>query len=69
MISVLVIAQCFCLMPVRGILAASPKGLSFRWKSFRTWYCILYTVVTIADTGLTLNMVVKGVLDVRNIGW
>nr|QKN21301.1 gustatory receptor [Bactrocera dorsalis] len=63
----LVIAQCFCLMPVRGILAASPKGLSFRWKSFRTWYCILYTLVTIADTGLTINMVVKGVLDVRNI--
>ncbi|XP_036337263.1 gustatory receptor 5a for trehalose-like [Rhagoletis pomonella] len=64
---VLVIAQCFCLMPVRGILADTPKGLSFCWKSFRTWYCILYTLITIADTGLTVNMVVKGVLDVRNI--
>ncbi|XP_020716145.1 gustatory receptor 5a for trehalose-like isoform X2 [Ceratitis capitata] len=63
----LVIAQCFCLMPVRGILAATPKGLSFRWKCFRTWYCILYILATIADTGLTINMVVKGVLDVRNI--
>ncbi|XP_054732845.1 gustatory receptor 5a for trehalose-like [Anastrepha obliqua] len=54
-------------MPVRGILADTPRGLSFRWKSFRTWYCLLYMLVTIADTGLTLNMIVKGVLDVRNI--
>ncbi|XP_067648198.1 gustatory receptor 5a for trehalose-like [Eurosta solidaginis] len=55
-------------MPVRGILADSPKRLSFHWMSFRSWYCILCTILTIADTVLTANMViVKGDLDVRSI--
>uniref|UniRef100_A0A1I8QER6 Gustatory receptor n=1 Tax=Stomoxys calcitrans TaxID=35570 RepID=A0A1I8QER6_STOCA len=64
---VLVIAQCFCLMPVRGIRSHSAKGLNFRWLSFRTAYCLVYMLSTIVDTLLTLNMVRYKKLDVRNI--
>lgn len=65
---VLVVAQCFCLMPVRGIRSKSAKGLSFRWMSFRTGYCLVYMLLTIADTFLTVNMIRHAELDVRNIG-
>ncbi|XP_054085608.1 gustatory receptor 5a for trehalose-like [Zeugodacus cucurbitae] len=64
---VLVIAQYFALMPVRGILASTPKGLSFSWISFRTCYCLVYTLLTCASTGLTLNMTLRGALDVNSI--
>lgn len=61
-------AQCFCLMPVRGILSKSAKGLSFSWYSFRTGYCLFYMLTTILDTLLTINMIIHVKLDVRNIG-
>ncbi|XP_073838971.1 gustatory receptor 5a [Musca autumnalis] len=64
---VLVMAQCFCLMPVRGVRSKTVKGLSFRWLSFRTSYCLVYMVLTVADTLLTLNLVRHAELDVRNI--
>ncbi|XP_058975798.1 gustatory receptor 5a for trehalose [Musca domestica] len=60
-------AQCFCLMPVRGVLSKSVKGLSFRWLSFRTSYCLAYMALTVADSLLTLNLVRRAELDVRNI--
>ncbi|KNC22085.1 Gustatory receptor 5a for trehalose [Lucilia cuprina] len=60
-------AQCFCLMPVRGILSKSAKGLSFSWYSFRTFYCLLYMLTTILDTMLTTYKIVHSKLDVRNI--
>lgn len=66
-ISVLVIAQCFGLMPVRGILAATTKGLSFSWINLRTCYCLIYTLLTTASTGLTLNMTIRSVLEVDSI--
>ncbi|XP_039965715.1 gustatory receptor 5a for trehalose-like [Bactrocera tryoni] len=64
---VFVIAQCFGLMPVRGVLAATAKGLSFSWLSFRTYYCLIYTLLTTVCTGLTLNMIVRSALEVDSI--
>lgn len=61
-------AQCFCLMPVRGVRSKSAKGLSFSWFSYRTGFCLLYIGTTILDTMLTVNMIVHVKLDVRNIG-
>lgn len=37
---VLVIAQCFALLPVVGIKGSSSYGLRFTWKSFRTIYSV-----------------------------
>ncbi|XP_030378343.1 gustatory receptor 5a for trehalose [Scaptodrosophila lebanonensis] len=65
--AVLVMAQCFCVMPVRGILASTPDGLSFSWHSWRTWYCVGYMCTTVLDTIFTINQVVHGKLDVRNM--
>ncbi|KAM7355995.1 gustatory receptor 5a for trehalose-like isoform 2-T6 [Cochliomyia hominivorax] len=64
---ILVMAQCFCLMPVRGIRSKFANDLSFSWLSFRTGYCLLYMGTTILDTMLTINMIVHQKLDVRNI--
>ncbi|XP_037940356.1 gustatory receptor 5a for trehalose-like [Teleopsis dalmanni] len=63
----LIIAQCFCLMPVRGINHKTAKGLSFSWKSFRTWMCLIYILTTLVDTCFTINMIVKSNVDARNI--
>ncbi|XP_075162535.1 gustatory receptor 5a for trehalose-like [Haematobia irritans] len=54
-------------MPVLGIRNKSVNGLSFRWFSFRTSYCLLYILMTIADSLLTFNMVRHKELEVRNI--
>ncbi|XP_012159838.2 gustatory receptor 5a for trehalose-like [Ceratitis capitata] len=64
---VLVIAQWFGLMPVRGILAVNAKSLKFSWVSFRTCYSVVYVILTSIDTGLTMNMVFRGAMEVKNI--
>ncbi|XP_067643400.1 gustatory receptor for sugar taste 64e isoform X3 [Eurosta solidaginis] len=38
---VLVLAQCFALMPVCGVLSKSASQLYFSWKSIRVWYAVI----------------------------
>ncbi|EDW62286.2 uncharacterized protein Dvir_GJ16715 [Drosophila virilis] len=64
---VLVLAQCFSLMPVRGVRAASAQGLYFSRHSWRTWYSLAYICCTSVDTLFTINLAVHGTLDVRSV--
>ncbi|KAH8386646.1 hypothetical protein KR093_001649, partial [Drosophila rubida] len=64
---VLVIAQCFSLMPVCGIYAATAQGLRFSWRSWRTWYSLLCICSISVDTIFTINMTAHSLLDVRNV--
>ncbi|XP_062138673.1 gustatory receptor 5a for trehalose isoform X1 [Drosophila sulfurigaster albostrigata] len=66
-IKVLVIAQCFSLMPVCGIYAATAQGLRFSWRSWRTWYSVLCICSLSVDTIFTINMTAHSLLDVRNV--
>lgn len=66
--SVLVLAQCFCLMPVKGIKCKNAENLSFSWRSFRTVSCLLFLVATIIDTGLTCYMVFDQPIQFNKIG-
>jgi len=65
---VLLIAQCFSLMPVCGINAATAQGLYFNWHSWRTWYSIVCISSTAIDAMFNINMAVHRMLDVRNVG-
>lgn len=57
--SVLVVAQCFGMLPVVGIKAESAYRLKFTWKSFRTIYSVtafgVAAAYTIFSTYLTLK--------------
>ncbi|XP_028895609.2 gustatory receptor for sugar taste 64f [Zeugodacus cucurbitae] len=54
---VLLFAEFFAIMPVKGVTAAHPRQLSFSWTNIRTLYCLLFITTTIIDLGLTLNKV------------
>ncbi|KAM8719875.1 hypothetical protein ACLKA7_006005 [Drosophila subpalustris] len=64
---VLVIAQCFSLMPVCGIYSPTARGLAFSWRSWRTWYALLYICSTAVDSVFSLNRAAHSLLDVRNV--
>ncbi|KAH8270679.1 hypothetical protein KR044_005707, partial [Drosophila immigrans] len=64
---VLVIAQCFSLMPVCGICAAGAQGLRFNWRSWRTWYSLLCICSIGVDSIFTINLATHTQLDVRNV--
>ncbi|GLV41645.1 Gustatory receptor 64f [Carabus blaptoides fortunei] len=38
---VLILAQCFALMPLQGIMSDSLNQIRFKWFSFRTLYCLI----------------------------
>ncbi|XP_030079440.1 gustatory receptor 5a for trehalose [Drosophila hydei] len=65
--AVLVIAQCFGLMPVCGVRAATARGLCFSRRSWRTWYSMLYIGSISFDTLLAINLALHGSLDVRSV--
>nr|XP_016936634.1 gustatory receptor 5a for trehalose [Drosophila suzukii] len=64
---VLVVAQCFCLMPVSGISASSCQGLKFSRRSWRFWYCVTYLCSTSVDLAFSIRKVAHSVLDVRSV--
>ncbi|EDW05834.1 gustatory receptor 5a for trehalose [Drosophila mojavensis] len=64
---VLVIAQCFGLMPVCGVRAATSRGLSFSRRSWRTWYSLLYIGAISFDALFAVNFALHGGLDMRSV--
>ena len=65
---ILVIAQCFGIMPVVNIAQRDPRKLRFQWRSLRT----LLTVILILSGFLTAILLLKSLLktgiSAKNIG-
>ncbi|ALC44534.1 Gr64c, partial [Drosophila busckii] len=64
---VLLTAQCFAMMPVRGVTAKHPSRLSFSWRHVRTICCLIFLISTLCDLGLTIYKVVHGPINFNNI--
>lgn len=45
---ILVVAQCFGLLPVSGVTSSSSRGLFFRRRSLRTIYATLLSLILMA---------------------
>ncbi|XP_036337011.1 gustatory receptor for sugar taste 64f-like [Rhagoletis pomonella] len=52
---VLLFAEFFAFMPVKGVTASQPSQLSFSWTNLRTLYCLLFILTTTIDLGLSIN--------------
>lgn len=57
--SVLLLAQFFAVMPVIGVKSDSASKLTFEWKSFRTIYVAIMSVLMVGYTGLSVNFMYK----------
>ncbi|TDG48489.1 hypothetical protein AWZ03_005033 [Drosophila navojoa] len=55
---VLIIAQIFALMPVRGISSKCAEDLSFRWQSFRSCYSLVVIVLFGISSGFMAMFVI-----------
>ncbi|EDW19618.1 gustatory receptor 64e [Drosophila mojavensis] len=55
---VLIIAQIFALMPVRGISSKYAEDLSFRWQSFRSYYSLIVIVLFGISSGFNAMFVI-----------
>ncbi|ALC49894.1 Gr5a, partial [Drosophila busckii] len=64
---VLLVAQCFCLMPVQGLSAYSVRKLHFTWRSWRTCWSLAFIVSSLLDTVFNINLMAHNALDVRNV--
>ena len=51
---ILVVAQCFGVMPVQGIRDKFASNVSFNWKSFRVFYSIFITLSMFGETLFTV---------------
>lgn len=64
---VLLTAQCFAMMPVRGVTAKHPSSLNFSWFHVRTGFCLFFIVSTLIDLSLTVYKVLDGNITFNNI--
>lgn len=64
---VLLTAQCFAMMPVRGVTSKHPSSLHFSWFHVRTGCCLLFIVSTLIDLSLTVYKVLDGNITFNNI--
>ncbi|XP_031638768.1 gustatory receptor for sugar taste 64f-like [Contarinia nasturtii] len=51
--SILVMAQCFGMMPVVGVKCSSASKLHFKWSSFRTIYSFVAFILTVIYAAMT----------------
>lgn len=52
--SVLIMAQCFAIMPVVGVKCDTAAEIYFSWKSYRTIYTLITFVLTTIYAALTI---------------
>lgn len=64
---VLLTAQCFAMMPVRGVTSKHPSSLNFSWFHVRTGCCLLFIVSTVINLSLTVYKVLDGNITFNNI--
>lgn len=61
-------AECFAIMPVKGVTMSHPRYLSYSWTNFRTWYSLIFILIMIFDACLTMYKVLNGPITFNNIG-
>ncbi|XP_075162534.1 gustatory receptor for sugar taste 64f-like [Haematobia irritans] len=64
---IFVIAECFTMMPVRGVTASHPRYLSFSWWSFRTIYSMVFIVCMVIDTIISIYKILHRPITFNNI--
>ncbi|XP_061387470.1 gustatory receptor for sugar taste 64e-like [Musca vetustissima] len=57
---VLIMAQIFALMPVQGITSNSSEDLRFTWRSVRTWYSFIVTILFGICSGFNIAYAFRG---------
>lgn len=65
---VLVMAQCFAVMPVCGVKGGSPANLRFSWKALRTSYSIIVFVLMTIYALLTIFMTLRNKVEFDLVG-
>jgi len=64
---VLIIAQIFALMPVRGITSDFAEDLSFSWMSFRTCYALIVSILFLITSGYMAAFVMQVNFDFDSV--
>lgn len=66
---VLVLAQCFGILPVIGVRQPNPNKLKFKWNSFRVLFSVVVIFFGITESIFVLKSVLKnGAVTPKNIG-
>lgn len=64
----LILAECFAIMPVIGIKSGSAAKMYFAWASVRTIYSIIVFVLMMILTGLTIGVTFRHNVQFDSIG-
>lgn len=65
---VLALAQCFAIMPLRGVRSRDVADLRFTWRSFRTLYAGVLFVLTCLNAVLTVLHMYTGPIEFERLG-
>lgn len=66
--SVLVMAECFSVMPVNNVNSENPKDIFYSWKSFRNFYSIVNMLLIFAFTIVVIMWSLSARLQFDTIG-
>jgi len=64
---VLLVAEFFAMMPVKGVTGKHPSNLSFSWRNIRTCFCLLFIASSLANFGLSLFKVLNNPISFNSI--
>uniref|UniRef100_A0A1I8MLZ4 Gustatory receptor n=1 Tax=Musca domestica TaxID=7370 RepID=A0A1I8MLZ4_MUSDO len=64
---ILLIAQCFAMMPVRGVTSSHPRYLSFSWTHIRTIYCLIFITCSAVDSIIAVYKVLNAPITFNTI--
>lgn len=65
---VLAMAQCFAIMPLRGVKSPNVGDLRFTWRSFRTLYAGIMFVLTSLHAVMTILRMYNGPIEFERLG-
>ncbi|XP_033242684.1 gustatory receptor for sugar taste 64f isoform X1 [Drosophila miranda] len=64
---VLLVAEFFAMMPVKGVTAKHPGDLSFSWRNVRTCFCLVFIASSLANFGLSLFKVLNNPISFNSV--
>lgn len=64
---VLLVAEFFAMMPVKGVTSKHPSDLSFSWRNIRTCFSLLFIASSLANFGLSLFKVLNNPISFNSI--
>ncbi|BFF98554.1 uncharacterized protein DMAD_06693 [Drosophila madeirensis] len=64
---VLLVAEFFAMMPVKGVTGKHPGDLSFSWRNVRTCFCLVFITSSVANFGLSLFKVLNNPISFNSI--